>query len=253
MVGVFFVLNATLDGTVWAGMTPSQSALTGEYCEFDDVSRFFRQEMNTYSNLVYFFFGLLVWQLGRDDQRRRGQAGLNRLQQFPALSLGVGACFVYLSFGSAFFHASLTWVGQRVDMNGTYGLSLSLLALAGYHVFHKIGLSARGERVWVGVFVGVLLLFYEVHLRVPSRILLPLLILLTWAAVGVNYAQFRRERSAWLGLASLVLIVVALYIRALDVQKVGCDPHSPFQGHSLWHLLTGLSSFCTYAFFRFKP
>lgn len=251
MVVVFFALNATFDGSPWLGMTPSRSALTGEYCEFDDVRRFFRQEMNTYSNLVYFFFGVLVWGIGWQDQKQRGQAGLNRLQEFPALSWLVGACFVYLSFGSAFFHASLTWVGQRVDMNGTYGLSLSLLAVAAYHVFHKLELSARGKRVALGLFVGVILLFYEVHLRVPSRILLPLLILLTWAAVGVNYAQFRRERSAWLGLASLVLIGVALYVRALDVRKVGCDPHSEFQGHSLWHLLAGLSSFCTYAFFRF--
>lgn len=253
MVGVFFALNATLDGSVWVGMTASQSALTGEYCEFDDVRRFFRQNLNTYSNLVYFFFGLLVWGIGWEDQQRRDQTGLNRLQRFPALSLLVGACFVYLSFGSAFFHASLTWVGQRVDMNGTYGLSLSLLAVAAYHVAHNIEFSARGKRLAVGAVVGVILLFYEVHLRVPSRILLPVLILLTWAAVGINYAQFRRERSARLGLLSLVLIVLALKIRALDVQKVGCDPHSPFQGHSLWHLLTGLSSFCTYAFFRFTP
>lgn len=253
MVGVFFILNATLDGSVWRGMTASQSALTVEYCEFDDVRRFFRQSMNTYSNLVYFFFGVLVWGIGWEDHWYRGQAGLNRLQQFPALSLLTGACFVYLSFGSAFFHASLTWVGQRVDMNGTYGLSLSLVSIAAYHVFHKIHVSASGKRVGVAVFVGVVLLFYEVHLRVPSRILLPALILLTWALVLTNYAQFRRERSAWLGLASLVLIVVALYVRALDVQKIGCDPHSPFQGHSLWHLLAGLSSFCTYAFFRFTP
>lgn len=34
-------------------------------------------------------------------------------------------------------------------------------------------------------------------------------------------------------------------------QKVGCDPYSLLQGHALWHVLTGLSSFCSYAFFRF--
>lgn len=253
MVGIFFALNAGLDGSIWHGMTVSQSALTVEYCEFNDVRRFFHQSMNTYSNLVYFFFGVLVWQLGWEDHKRRGEAGLNRLQHYPALSLLTGACFVYLSLGSAFFHASMTWVGQRVDMNGTYGLSLSLLGIAAYHVFHKIHLSARGKRVGVGVLVGVILLFYEVHLRIPSRVLLPVLILLTWALVLTNYVQFRRERSAWLGLLSLVLIIVALYIRALDVRKIGCDPHSPFQGHSLWHLLAGLSSFCTYAFFRFTP
>lgn len=249
MVGVFFLLNTLLDGSVWEGMTVSKSALTVEYCEFNDVRRFFHQPMNTYSNLVYFFFGVVVWGIGWEDRRQPGRAPLNRLQHFPALSLLTGACFIYLSVGSAFFHASLTWVGQRVDMNGTYGLSLTLLSIAAYHVFHRVRLSVRGQRVAIGVLVGVILLFYQVHLWVPSRVLLPVLILLTWAGVLTHYVQFRRTRFLWLGVLSFVLIGLALHIRALDMQKVGCDPHSPFQGHSLWHLLAGLSSFCTYAFF----
>lgn len=98
----------------------------------------------------------------------------------------------------------------------------------------------------------VIVSFYKIHLLVSSGILLPSLILLIWVLSGLNYFQFRKERSVVLALLGLILIVVALKIRELGVQKVSCSPHSVFQGHSVWHLLTALSSFCSYAFFRFS-
>ncbi|MBD2703932.1 ceramidase domain-containing protein [Spirosoma sp. BT702] len=253
MIAVFFLLNTTLTGHIWEGMTVSKSALTGEYCEFNDVGNFFHQSVNTYSNLVYFFFGIFICQLALNDHKNQPTVFQNRIQQFPLLSLLMGVCLIYLSVGSAFFHASLTWIGQRVDMNGTYGVSVTLLIIALYHVFHRINLSESAKRVFIGIVILLILSFYEIHLLIPSSILLPTLILTTWVLITINYFQFRRERSIWLAISSIVLIVVALKIRALDVQKIGCDPHSLYQGHSVWHLLAGLSSFLSYAFFRFTP
>ncbi len=251
MAIVYFALNALLSGGVWAGMTASKSALTGEYCEFDNTAALFRQSMNTYSNLVYFFLGVCLWQIARYDAGSRNKGDQNRLAQFPGLSWLVGGCFIYLSFGSAFFHASLTWLGQRVDMNGTYGLTISLLLVALYHVFYGVKWSGQARKVVVAGAALLVLALLEIALHVSSGILLPALILSIWALLIVNYIQFRNERSAVLGLLSVGLIIVAFYVRTLDVQKVGCDPYSWVQGHSVWHLLAGLSSFCTYAFFRF--
>jgi len=248
---VYFLLNATLVGSTWAGMTVSKSALTAEYCEFDNTSAFFRQSMNTYSNLVYFFLGVLIWQQAQHDAKNRGLGLQNWLAQFPGLSYLVGGCFVYLSFGSAFFHASLTWPGQRVDMNGTYGLTVSLLFVALYSVFHGVTLSDRAKKLVVAGAVGLILALLEIALHVSSGLLLPALILSIWVLLIINYIQFRKERSATLGLLSFVFIIAAFYVRTLDVQKVNCDPYSWYQGHSVWHVLAGLSSLCTYAFFRF--
>lgn len=250
---IYFLLNLLLTGAVWQGMTVSKSALTVEYCEFNDVPRFFHQLMNTYSNLVYFFFGVLICLLAQDDLRNKPVRQQNRLQQFPGLSFLMGGCFIYLSFGSAFFHASLTWAGQRVDMNGTYSLTIALVCIALYHVFWKSSFAATAQPRLILSIVLLILLFYPIHLLLPSSLLLPVLILTVWVLTAINYVQFRGERSLWLAISSLVLIIVALKIRTLDVQKIGCDPHSRYQGHSLWHLLAGLSSFCSYAFFRYTP
>jgi hypothetical protein len=250
LVLVFFILDNTLSGSVWEGMVVSQSAVVGEYCEYDHAEQFFRQKVNTYSNLIYFFFGMWICLIAREDVKSKNTQ--NKLASFPALSLLLGICFIYLSFGSAFFHASLTWVGQRIDMNGVYGLSLTLMGIGFYHVFGQKNLSESQKKGFISILVVLILAFYQVHLMIPSRILLPIMILLIWVLTVVHYFQFRKQRSIWLALASILLIVIALKIRQDDVDKINCDPHSLWQGHSVWHLLAGLSSFCGYAFFRFS-
>jgi Ceramidase len=250
LVWIFF--NSMLTGNVWEGMEISKSALTVEYCEFNDTSKFFHQSMNTYSNLIYFFFGILICLIAKQDSDNQEFTSNNRLANFPELSFLIGISFIYLSFGSAFFHASLTWIGQRVDMNGTYSLSISILLIALYCVFHKIELSKTAKRGLL-IFVFILIIgFYQIALLVSSSILLPVFILSAWILTTVNYFQFPKQRSLMLALVSIISIVIALKIRTMDVQKINCDPHSLYQGHSLWHFLAGISSFCSYAFFRFK-
>ena len=250
LVWIFF--NSILTGNIWEGMEISKSALTVEYCEFNDTQKFFHQSMNTYSNLIYFFFGIFICLIAKQDCDNQVLKSKNRLANFPELSFLIGISFIYLSFGSAFFHASLTWVGQRVDMNGTYSLSISILLIALYEVFYKIELSKTVRR---GLIIFALLLiisFYQIALLISSSILLPIFILLAWILMTINYFQFSKQRSLSLALLSIVSIVIALKIRTMDVQKINCNPHSFYQGHSLWHFLAGFSSFCSYAFFRFK-
>lgn len=253
MLLIWVGLNTYMSGTFWEGMTISKSALKVEYCEFNHPEKFFHQPMNTYSNLFYFFFGILILLISREDALSQG-INANRLAAFPLLSALMGFCFIYLSFGSAFFHASLTWMGQRVDMNGTYGVSLTLVGIGLYHVFHKITFSKRPKILYAIALCILIGSFYPIALMVSSSILLPFLILLLLILIGINYVQFRKERSIILAILSFACIVVALKIRTLDVQKIGCDPFSLYQGHALWHFLTATSSFCSYAFFRFhKP
>ena len=250
LIWVFF--NAILTGNVWEGIEISKSALTVEYCEFNNTQKFFHQSMNTYSNLVYFFFGILICLIAKQDSDIQGFTSKNRLANFPALSFLIGMSFIYLSFGSAFFHASLTWVGQRVDMNGTYSLSISILLIALYQVFFKIELS-KTAKIRLIIFALLLILsFYQIALLISSSILLPIFILSAWLLIAINYFQFSKERSLTLALLSIISIVIALKIRTMDVQKIDCDPYSFYQGHSLWHFLAGFSSFCSYAFFRFS-
>lgn len=254
MLVVWWGLDSFFTGDIWNGMVVSKSALTVEYCEFNHVDRFFHQPMNTYSNLAYFFFGVLILQIAAYDAKHQGINPQNRMEAFPMLSALMGICFIYLSVGSAFFHASLTYIGQRVDMNGTYGLTLVLVSIGLYHVVYNVNFKPSVKNAWIVVLVVIILLFLKIALLISSSLLLPVLILALLVSVAINYFQFRKKRSGLLAIASLVLMVVAVRFRTLDVQKIGCDPHSMVQGHSIWHLLTALSSICSYSFFRLsKP
>lgn len=244
---LFWLLaNSFLPPTIWEGMQLSKSAITVEYCEFNNPKQFFHQSINTYSNLAYFFFGSIILFTGLADKSNKG----NFLTGFPLLSIITGSCMIYLSFGSAFFHASLTWIGQRVDMNGTYGITIVLAVMGLTHLF-KSKFQDNHSQKWFAIgLVAFVLAFYEIALYVSSGVIVPLLILTSLVLMLTEYVKNRSKKSILLIAFSMILIVAALKIRTLDVQKIGCDPLSFFQGHSLWHLLTAMSSFVTYCFYR---
>jgi hypothetical protein len=249
MIAVFFVLNHYLSGNYWDGMKVSKSALTVEYCEYNDHSSFFHQRMNTYSNLGYFFLGMAVMLISFYDQKDKYTPGKNLLQQFPALSFFFGCCLVYLCFGSAFFHASLTWPGQRVDMNGTYSISIALLGISLYRLFGK-NQTQSFKRVLLAILFLTVLLCVELHLLISSFVLLPLMILSIVIITIINAIQNKSQFNAQPAFLSLLSLMIACVLRVLDVKKIGCDPLSFYQGHSLWHIFTGLSAFLLYWFYR---
>ncbi len=252
MIIVWACFNTWLDGHFWHGMEISKSALTVEYCEFNNTTKFFHQSMNTYSNLAYFFFGVLVLQIAQYDSTNQEKTNQNRLETFPQLSALMGFCFIYLSFGSAFFHASLTYLGQRVDMNGTYSISIVLVGIAFYHLLHRINFNLTTKRIWVIGLLVIIVAFVPISLLISSSKLLPIMILLLLLSIAIHYIQFRKEKSFILAILGFILMFIAVKIRTLDVQKINCDPHSFYQGHAIWHLLTAMSSFCSYSFFRFS-
>jgi hypothetical protein len=250
LFGIALALDYFLDSSLWEGMVVSKSALTVEYCEFNHPDRFFHQPINTYSNLIYFFYGLVVFQLALKDINGLVSVRANTVVNYPYLSLLLAANFIYLSIGSAFFHSSLTWIGQRVDMNATYGLTLSLICIGLVVTIVKKDLSSRMQLTIVASMLLLTVLFLPLALQISSSLLLPSLFLLLVALATLNYLINRSQRFPLLGILGVVLLVVAIQIRALDVDKVNCDPYSIWQGHAGWHLLTATSSLCLYFYFR---
>lgn len=250
LLGLALSLDFVLDSSVWTGMKVSQSAITVEYCEFNHPKRLFHQPINTYSNLIYFFYGLLVFQLALKDFKFFEVKGVNSVRNSPYLSILLAANFIYLSFGSAFFHASLTWIGQRIDMNATYGLTLSLNCIGLLQVLVKKELSSQVQLGIIGFLILLIASFLPLALQISSSILLPSLFLILLLIGIINYFQYPSQRIPMLGLLSFALLAIAIQIRTMDVAKINCDPMSIWQGHALWHFLTASSSLCMYFYFR---
>ncbi|HNL83780.1 MAG TPA: ceramidase domain-containing protein [Chitinophagales bacterium] len=242
---VFFYLNHALDEAIWSGMQISKSALTAEYCELNRTDHLFHQPVNTYSNLFYFFLGSIVVGL---SIKSTSPSNRNSLLQFPALMAFCGLSLIYLCFGSSFFHASMTWSGQRVDMNATYAVCLSCLAISLY--YYKIQAFSTGLKTSYIIFLFLLVLFFVyLHLLISSLVLLPTLIILILFFTVINYNRNKSALNIQYAFLSLFFVVGAFILRTLDVMKIVCNPTSVFQGHALWHIFTGLSAFFLFWFY----
>ncbi|HPN18551.1 MAG TPA: ceramidase domain-containing protein [Chitinophagales bacterium] len=249
MLLLFVFLNLHYDGSIWQTMQQSKSALTAEYCELDHHAHFFRQSINTYSNLAYFFLGMIAVLISFYDKTDKIE-NKNLVQQFPFISCFFGVCLIYLSIGSAFFHASLTWIGQRIDMNATYSICIVLIGISYYRLLIKENASNQFKRIFVGCLFLIILLFIQIHLLISSLYLLPFLILLIICGTVLNYLQNKPNFNISFAILSLLLMIGAFILRTMDVQKIACDPTSVYQGHALWHFFTGMSAFLLYWFYR---
>lgn len=243
-------LFETLPEHPWEGWTLTQSALDHEYCELTDLDAAIRQPSNSWSNLIYFFFGCLVLRDVWLDRRRKGEQPVMRSS--PGYGMALALVFGGLCFGSFFFHASLTRTGQLWDMTFTYGLSATLLA----GILYRLGTprlwrhSALSQAVLVVLVIAATVFFYAFKWQLEGKTALGLLfggIILGALALPLLY---RGRFHLWMGLVAVAMLFVAIWIRELDVAKVGCDPASVYQGHALWHVLTAASAYLTYQYLR---
>jgi hypothetical protein len=245
---ILFYLNILFKGSFWNGMEVGNAGLFYEYCEQNRLEHFIRQPMNTYSNLVYLFIGFIICQLGQFDSQLDNHK--NPTSSFPFLSMFFGLCMLYLGIGSAYYHASLTWNAQRIDMNGTYGVCLFLIGISLYRFITQTDSNKKFKAIYVLTILTLMYLFFYLHLKIKSAYLLPILIFITVALTTLNYWKNKNNYRIQYAVLSILFLVASAILRWLDVQKIGCMPTSIYQGHAFWHLFTGMSTFFLYLFYR---
>lgn len=242
----FVLLNPT--SSLWQGMQLSESVLKGEYCEHKRMESFAREPLNTWSNTAFLFLGAWVIGYGLSDSKKKGN---NLLTQHPVFSFITGASMVYLFFGSGFFHASMTRMGQWADMSATYSCMCAVTGIALYKLFQRM----IGGKNLAPVFIGLILLadilmtVFKWHIS-ANPAMAGFIIVITTSVIAFTVA-YRPKQNLLLGVGSMLCIVLAVTLRILDVQKIWCYPDSLiWQGHAAWHVLCALSLFLLYIYFR---
>lgn len=190
-----------------------------------------RQPANTWTSLAFVAAALFV--AARVFRREGPRSG--PLPSAEAALLAGSLALVGL--GSAFYHASLTFPGQVLDVSGMY-------LVATFILFHRLGprfgvpplLSVPGF-----VLANAALMTAQVTTPSLRRIVFGALLA---AALFVEWRSSRAGRT-WLA-AGASLMVVAFAIWVVDRQRLACAPDSLIQGHALWHLLGALASVCLY-------
>jgi hypothetical protein len=240
---------------VWQGWAESAELRHPAYAERVYVDDVLRTRSDTWSNLAYVLVGFYVLALGWHDLRRQPPAEAGYVVRTPAMSFLFGLACCYLGFGSGLFHASLTRLGQHLDVAAMYSPLVVAIAI-------NIGrwgarLRRAGGRPGVPTWpiLGVLslvtcFLLYEYKWSMRSSVVLPTLILIVAAFAVLDRFQRRSRLSVPLLLLALAGLVAARICWVMDVKGTFSGPDTWFQGHALWHLLTALSLATIYLYYR---
>jgi hypothetical protein len=261
LVLLLIVTTRGYDGErVWDGWRESGGLRHSEYAERIYPDKVFRTQANTWSNLAYIAVGFYAFAFGWNDLRRPQPAGAGYLVRTPAMSYLFGAGCCWLGASSGFFHASLTRIGQQLDVASMYGPLLALVAISLGRRLPRVRLGKNrqgsireGHATWpwlVGIVVLASAVLFYFKWSMSSLVVLSTLCgLVGICALVDRFWPARNFDLGWLGWA-IVALVVGTACRQIDVAGRFTGPDAWLQGHALWHLLTAASLGCMYLYYR---
>ena len=234
----------------WSGVTADRIAgYHHEQCENVDASGFLLQVHNFWSNFGYLAAGLLILCLS--------DVGLGR---------AVGIVLIFLAFGSAWFHGTLTETGQTIDMAGVYA---ALLAMMAYGFVEMTPLEYDSAASWLlfsgAVALGIVAGFLRVSVKFfDSDYFTPFLVFILAVYMFIAIWSYpRRGPLLAPGLGALGAGLLAVIFKFSDgddnflLARHGGDYSKCFyghgsliQGHAVWHLLSAVMFVCIFEYFR---
>ena len=224
----------------WEGMRPASCMPDHCFCE-GIRDGLVRQPANTLSGLLFVCVGAWIVLVSG-----RSPGAHNLLAARPAYGRLMGGAAILVGVGTAFYHASLTFAGQTVDVLGMY-LLVSFLLL--YALARLRPLRTRT------LYAGYLLLnagLLALLVTVPElrREVFAALVLATLAAEAVLRARRRvRMRTGYL-VAAVLALGLGFAAWVLDLRGTLCAPGSLLQGHALWHAAGALATVFMFLFLR---
>jgi len=184
-----------------------------------------RQPVNAWSSLAFVAAGF--WVLGSNVRSRA-----NLLSDRPVHRMVLGIAVILIGYGSAFYHATLSFAGQFFDVFGMYLLAVFIVLYAWAR------LRPLGDAAVVVLYCGINAALAVMLLEMPAlrRYAFGALLLAGLALeVRVRRTQPALADARWLTAAVLVL-ALGFTAWILDITRVACSPGSVIQGHALWHV-----------------
>ena len=194
-----------------------------------------RQPADAWSSLAFVVVAAMVlvrW--ARNSSAGRG--GYPLLYVFTLLAIG---------FGSAYFHATLSFRGQFVDVLGMYLLATLALLYSVDRLRALPGAALVGGYLVTNAVLATLLYWVPVVRRVVF-VLLILAVLFVEILIRRKSRHGFPTRQLWIAAAIMAL---AFVVWILDFTRVLCWPESWMQGHAVWHVLGAVAAWHLFRYY----
>ncbi len=208
-----------------------------KWCE-QSLCSWVTEPANTWSNLGYIFFGVLLWKMAA----RSSSLALRRF----------GPAVVIVGVPSLIYHASYNFFTQVADFFGMFVfcfllILLNLRRLGWLQTDRKLLQWFWGLTLGMTAFVVVL---DRMGVIIQSTVgVLVLGIVATEVMNRRKYGATYPMKYFWLGALS---ITIGITFSALDASRTWCDPSNHLlQGHALWHLFSALCLFISFFHYRY--
>ncbi|HEX8695101.1 MAG TPA: ceramidase domain-containing protein [Longimicrobium sp.] len=239
----FLALYLLLDSSSlsWADWRPATCMPGRCFCELIRPGSI-RQPANALSSAGFVLVG--AWILAGGATRGAGH-GVNPITRNPAYRAVYGTAVLLIGFGSAFYHASLTFAGQFFDVFGMY-------LLATFIFLYNLARIRRLKTVTVVLgYVALNALLASLLYAVPAlrRYLFAAVLLSALVPESLVRRRRTRELQGRHLLLALLLMAVGFGIWVLDITHRACSPSSWLQGHALWHVAGAAASLLVFGYY----
>ena len=159
-----------------------------------------------------------------------------------AYPLVFAAALTFVGLGSAYFHATLSFNGQFLDVLGMYLIATFALV---YSIDRLRGIPT-GMMIVLFASLNALLAALLYWVPVARRFLFAILI------IGVIIVELRIKRrsntpsSNRYIIRAIAVMTIAFAIWIADYTRILCNRSSIIQGHAIWHVLGAIASWQLY-------
>ncbi len=232
----------------WADWSPATCLSTklGCFCEMVRDGTV-KQPVNAWSSLAFTLLGFLTLAHANVDKRNRSTIPGNNAIPFKYIYAVIfSISMIVIGLGSAFFHASLSFVGQTFDVMGMYIFS-------SFFIVYNLSRLYSIKTYLVIILFGVLN-FILVYLLIAQPVFRRYAFGATLLA-GIFLEIKIRWKKKWdvnarFPIYAFFIMLFSFGIWLLDTYKIVCYPSSLFQLHAFWHFGGAIAAGYLYFYFR---
>jgi len=208
------------------------------FCETPNLTGL-AQPVDTVSSLAFVIAG--AWGIFAWLKFKKGTKEKRLVGWFVAL-------FIFIGLSSFFFHGTLSYLGQFLDVFSMYMFGI-LLALGALIRRNQLTFGRAAVLfIVLNIIFGLLQYYYPEARRLLFGLLLIPGLFLEQMPKTTGFRWFSKQvRFLYIG---VVLLFTAYVFWLLDQYNLACWPTSIIQGHAIWHILTAIAVYMTILHYR---